>query len=139
MNEKKPQEFQLYDFMKDPRFQQMETSLEYIDFFMTVKQDVLVKLDSIQCSITSAKLSISQIEADEILNTDFKKEYGKDNEDIRKAHLKKVTEELQLQLAGYNYQKSVYKNMLDALNDMIKSNQILLGEHTCNCHGDDGV
>ena len=139
MSEEKQMLFQQYDFMKDPRFLEMESSLEYVDFFITVKEDALIKLDAIQCSITNAELSISQIEADEILNTNFKELYGKDNEDIRKAHLKKATKELKFQLAGYKYQQSVYRNMITVLNDLIKTNQILLGEHTCHCHGDDEV
>lgn len=126
-------EFQLYDFMNDPRFSEMEIAVEYVDFFMTVKQDTLVKLDALNCSIINAKLNIAKSEADELLNVNFKEMYGKDNESIRKSHLQKINEELYEQLEGYKYQKSVYMNMLNILDDMIKSNQILLSEHTCNC------
>lgn len=126
-------EFQLYDFMNDPRFSEMEIAVEYVDFFMTVKQDTLVKLDALNCSIINAKLNIAKSEADELLNVNFKEMYGKDNESIRKSHLQKINKELYEQLEGYKYQKSVYMNMLNILDDMIKSNQILLSEHTCNC------
>lgn len=126
-------EFKLYDFMNDPRFSEMETAVEYVDFFMTVKQDTLVKLDALNCSIINAKLNISENEAYELLTCDFKGLYGKDNESIRKSHLQKINKELYEQLEGYKYQKSVYMNMLNILDDMIKSNQILLNEHTCNC------
>lgn len=126
-------EFQLYDFMNDPRFSEMEIAVEYVDFFMTIKQDTLVKLDALNCSIINAKLNIAKSEADELLNVNFKEMYGKDNESIRKSHLQKINEELYEQLEGYKYQKSVYMNMLNILDDMIKSNQILLSEHTCNC------
>lgn len=126
-------EFKLYDFMNDPRFSEMETAVEYVDFFMTVKQDTLVKLDALNCSIINAKLNIAESEAYELLTCDFKGLYGKDNESIRKSHLQKINKELYEQLEGYKYQKSVYMNMLNILDDMIKSNQILLNEHTCNC------
>lgn len=126
-------EFQLYDFMNDPKFNEMETAVEYVDYFMTIKQDTLVKLDALNCSIINAKLNIAKSEADELLNVNFKEMYGKDNESIRKSHLQKINEELYEQLEGYKYQKSVYMNMLNILDDMIKSNQILLSEHTCNC------
>ena len=131
-------EFQLYDFMNDPHFKELTTAIEYVDYFMTVKQDVLNHLDAVNCAIINSKLNINKTESFELLNCDFKAMYGKDNESIRKAHLQKVNEELYEQLEAYKFQKSVYMNQINILNDMIKSNQLLIQEPTCECkHGDD--
>ena len=130
-------EFKLYDFMSDPTFLQMTTVNEFIDYFMVVKQDVLIQLDSVQCAITGAELKLAQLEANELLTVDFKAVYGKANERIEKAHMKKTFAELYEQLEGFKFQKKVLYNQLDILNDMIKANQILLAEPVCTCQGDE--
>ena len=127
-------EFKLYPFMNDPRFQEMEDALQYVDYFITVKQDILIKIDGVQCAITNAKLNIAESEAEELLETNFKEKYGKDNEGIRKAHLQRVNKELYEQLAGYQFQKTVLQNQLNVLNDMIRANQSLIDEHYCTCN-----
>lgn len=127
----------LYDFMNDPRFLEMETAVDYIDWFMTVKQDVLIQLDSVNCGIVGAELNLAQLEANELLNTDFKKLYDKANERVEKAHMKKTFKELYEQLEGYKYQRKVLNNQLDILNDMIKANQILLEVNQCKCESED--
>ena len=126
-------EMKLYDFMNDPRFLQMETAVEYVDWFMTVKQDVLIQLDGVQCAISGAELKLAQLEANELLNTDFKSMYGKANERIEKAHMKKTFAELYEQLEGFKYRRKLLLNQLDILKDLIKSNQILLQDTTCHC------
>lgn len=130
-------EFKLYDFMDTEIFKELETAVQFVDYFMTVKQDVLIKLDGIQCAITNAEINIAEMEAKELLNTDFKQLYGKDNDSIRKAHLRKINYKLYDQLVGYKYQKTVLNHQLDILNDMIKANMVLMNECTCNCGSDE--
>ena len=133
-------EFKLYPFMADPRFNELDTAHEYVDFFLTVKQDTLIQLDANECGMTNAKLNIAQREAKQILETDFKTLYGEDNESIRKAHLQKENKELYEQLAGYKYQKKALENQINVLNDLLDANLILLGECSCDCQCDnDGI
>lgn len=124
----------LYDFMNTEEFkdiQKRSNAVEFVDYFMTVKQDVLNQLDSINLQIGHLKLSIADSEANELLHTNFKEEYGKDNESIRKAHLQKVNESLLLTLSDRQFDKSVLDHQVDILNDLIKSNRMML--KTCNC------
>lgn len=138
MSEKKQElkEFQMYPFMGNPRFQELEDATEYVDYYMVVKQDTLIQLDAVECGLTNAKINIAQMESKELLTVDFKAEYGKDNESIRKAHLQKINKELYEQLEGYKYQKKVLEHQLNILNDLLDANMILLGEHSCDCKCD---
>lgn len=133
MTEEKQKTFKLYEFMNDERFKQMDSAVEYVDYFMTVKQDILVELDSIELRIANTKLHLDLIKADTLLNTNFKELYGKDNEGIRKAHFQKENEELLWVLKDYQITKSEYLSQLEILNDMINANLVLMGETTCNC------
>ena len=130
-------EFKLYDFMNTEVFNELKTAVQYVDYFMTVKQDVLIQLDGVQCAITNAEIKIAEMESKELLNTDFKQLYGKANERIEKAHMRKVYHELYDQLVGFKYQKKVLNHQVDILNDMIKANRILMSECTCNCGSDE--
>lgn len=132
-NKEEKKEFKLYDFMTDERFQQMENAVEYVDYFMTVKQDILVDLDGIELAIANTKLHLDLIKADTLLNTDFKGLYGKDNEGIRKAHFQKENEELLWVLKDYQITKSKCLSQLEILDDMINANLVLMGENNCKC------
>ena len=100
-------EFKAYNFMADPRFQELTHAEDFVSYFIGVKQDILIQLDGVECGIANAKLNIASSEAKELLTTDFKELYGKDNESIRKSHLQKVNYELYGQLEGYRYQRKV--------------------------------
>jgi hypothetical protein len=138
MSEKKQaiKEFKAYNFMADPRFMEINYAEDYVSYFIGVKQDTLIQLDAVECGLANAKLNIAQSEAKEILETNFKEVYGKDNEDIRKAHVKKTNKVLTEQLEGYKYQKKVLENQIAVLNDLIDANLVLIGEGSCNCQGD---
>lgn len=128
----------MYDFMKNEAVEQLTTAVEYVDYFMILKQEMLGKVDALNWSIMNCVNRVEDMKADILLNTDFKELYGKDNESIRKAHIHKETSELITQLNNYKFQKSAIMNQIDAVNDIIKANQILLAEHQCNCnHGDE--
>lgn len=133
MTEENQKTFKLYDFMNDERFKQMDSAVEYVDYFMTVKQDILVDLEGIELAIANTKLHLDLIKADTLLNTDFKGLYGKDNEGIRKTHFQKENEELLWVLKDYQITKSKCLSQLEILDDMINANLVLMGENTCKC------
>jgi len=126
-------EYTLYSFMKNETVENLTTPIEFVDYFTCVKQDVLNHLDAVNWSIMNCNLRIKERESEILLNTDFKELYGKANERVEKAHLQKENKELLEQLAKYKHKKRVYENQIIALNDIIKANQILLDEKTCNC------
>lgn len=126
-----------YDFMKDERFNELTTADEYIDYFITVKQDLLISIDAVNWSIMNCKLRLEERKADIILETDFKELYGKDNEGIRKAHITKENKELIEQLEVYKNNKSHYENQLKVVNEIIEANYVMLTRNTCECDCND--
>lgn len=135
MTEKEQKTFQLYDFMKDERFKQMDSAVEYVDYFMTVKQDILIELGSIELVIANTKLHLDLAKADTLLHTNFKELYGKDNEGIRKAHFQEENAQLLWVLKDYTILKTKYLHQIEILDDMIKANSLLMHECNCNCGG----
>ena len=131
-------EIQLYDFMNDPYFQELEFAHEYLDYFLAVKQDTLIKIDGLNYSIMNAELELENFKSDIILDTDFKGLYGKYNERVEKAHIQKECGELISQIKVFKNEKSKLSNQLSVINDMIKSNQLLISEPTCNCNHNHG-
>lgn len=131
-------EIQLYDFMNDPYFQELEFAQEYLDYFLAVKQDTLIKIDGLNYSIMNAELELENFKSKIILDTDFKELYGKSNERVEKAHIQKECGELISQIKVFKNEKSKLSNQLSVINDMIKSNQLLISEPTCNCNHNHG-
>lgn len=126
-----------YDWMESEAFQNLETSNDYIDYFIMVKQDVLRSLDAVNWSIAHCKLKFEQCKAKTMLETNFREEYGKDNEDIRKAHIQKEYAELIEQLETYKNNKSYYENQLCVLDDIIEANLVVMSNTTCGCDCND--
>jgi hypothetical protein len=128
-----PVQIKLYDFMNADILDQMDKAVDFINYFTQVKQDVLIKLDSLNYSLANGQFKLKLLEADTLLNFNFKEEYGKDNEQIRKAHLQKENKELLEQIKDFKYEKSVLEHEVDAINDIIQANMMLLAEHDCKC------
>ena len=127
------EEMKMYDWMKSEEFEELETSMDYVNYFVRVKQDLLIKLDATNWSIANCKLRFEQCKARAILETDFKELYGKDNESIRKAHIRKEYKELIEQLETFKNNKLYYENQLKALKDIIDANMIVLSNNCCGC------
>ena len=123
----------LYDFMDMEIIDQLETAVEYADYFIRVKQDILIKLDAVNWSIMNCKLRYEEQKAKILLEENFKELYGKDNESIRNSHIRKLCGELLESLEDYKYRRNVYLNQLDTLNDMISINSKLVADNKCHC------
>ena len=125
-----------YEFMESEEFKALETSEQYIDYFICVKQDLLRNVDAVNWSIANCKLRYEQCKAKTLLNTDFKELYGKDNESIRKAHIQKEYGDIIQQLETYKNNKSFYENQLCVVDDILEANLIILSNHCgCDCDG----
>ena len=124
----------LYDFMDNEYFNSLEYAEQYVDYFMQVKQDLMIKLDGVDWSIINTQKKILSKEAEILLSGfDFKAEYGKDNEAIRKAHIRQETGHYQDILADYKHKKRVLEHKLIAVDDLIESNLLVIANNDCHC------
>ena len=115
----------MYDFMEEMP-DELTTASEYLDYFLHIKQDVSIELDSINWSIMNCKLRTEECKSKIILETDFKELYGKDNESIRKAHINKELAELNKQYEMYKFKKQRCENKLDVIQDIINANMTMV-------------
>ena len=123
----------LYDFMDMEIIEQLETAVDYAEYFIRVKQDILIRLDAVNWSIMNCKLKIEESKSRILLTENFKELYGKDNESIRNSHIRKENSELYDALEDYKYRRNVYLNQINTLDDMITINNIITGGNKCNC------
>ena len=124
---------QLYDFMDNEKLEELVTAVEYVEYFTSVKQEVLIKLDAVNWSIINCKHGYEEMKAKILLETDFGELYGKNNDDVRASHIALETKEIRESLEGYKHKRSVYQNQIDTLNDIISINKLILKESQCNC------
>lgn len=130
------EEMKKYEWMDNEKLAELQTSNDFINYFICVKQDLLIKLDSANWSIMNCKFKFEQAKSRNLLETDFKTEYGKDNESIRKAHIQKEYKDILEQLEVFKNNKSHYENQLKLVDDILKANLMLLSASKgCDCDG----
>ena len=85
------------------------------------KSHLIDELYDVNCKIMELKQDIDVKEATELLNFNFKTEYGKDNEDIRKSHLTLKFQELHEKLENLKNTEKARKNELSLANSRIQA------------------
>lgn len=136
MSENQPKQYELYGFMNDERFKGLNTAIEYVDFFLTVKQDCLIKLDATELALANAKINLEIQKSEILLETNFKSLYGKDNESVRNSYIMQECEELFWQIKDYQIDKKELLNQINILDGMIEANMLLVNQQCdcdCNC------
>lgn len=125
-----------YEWMDNEKLAELQTSNDFINYFICVKQDLLKKLDSANWCIMKCKFQFEQSKARNLLETDFKGLYKKDNESIRKAHIQKEYADKLEKIEIYKNNKQHYENQLKLVDDIIKANLIFLSNSKrCDCDG----
>lgn len=130
-----------YDFMEIARkeIETMDNPLQVLDYWASVKMNLLCKIDSANWSINECTLRLETIKSDIILNTDFKGLYGKDNESIRKAHIQSQTNDLQQEINRLKHKKGVYTNQLSFIEETMSNLRLIIDVYErdyCECDCD---
>lgn len=83
-------------------------------------EELINELSEKEITHFKMKNDLEEKKNDIILNTDFKKLYGKNNEDIRKAHLKKETGLLSDKIKDLEFDISYIKRRIKFLENITK-------------------
>ena len=120
MTEKENYEFKSYEFMETKEHDECKNRKEEIEYFLKVKMTILNKLDATRTEIVYNKQEIETEKANQLLTTDYKDLYGKDNENIRKAHFRKYNEDKLQKADRLTNQKKQLKNQIDIINNILE-------------------